>query len=169
MNKNLNNKGGGYNNNVTSKKQTSNNVEKDQKKKETKQKTNVTQNRKEQELELNNIVPHLNGKKLKVFVADFDEDLVQQLTHLQEKKPALSIVGAANDGELAKDLITNVDPDVIYLSKDLDLIDGVELTKQIKNEIGDIPIVISTFDETMDIREAGKVSHQLLIRRFSEA
>jgi pilus assembly protein CpaE len=179
MQKNLNNKGGGYKSNF----QPKNDLEKNE---NVKQKENLETNietkieKQNEDVKLNNsntinedvftqkVEQKLAGKKLKVFVADFDEDLVEQLTLLQEKRPSLSIVGAANDGELAKDLISNVNPDVIYLSKDLDLLDGIKLTKQIKNEIGDIPIVMSVFDETLDIRKAGEVSDEVLIRPFTE-
>jgi pilus assembly protein CpaE len=179
MQKNLNNKGGGYKSNF----QPKNDLEKNE---NVKQKENLETNietkieKQNEDVKLNNsntinedvftqkVEQKLAGKKLKVFVADFDEDLVEQLTLLQEKRPSLSIVGAANDGELAKDLISNVKPDVIYLSKDLDLLDGIKLTKQIKNEIGDIPIVMSVFDETLDIRKAGEVSDEVLIRPFTE-
>jgi pilus assembly protein CpaE len=184
MSKNINNKGGSYNSNFTPK-QNVNSSQKDNEEKEQNQseqdmvqstkKTTQTENENNMgnnehidDHNVEDIKDNLSGKRLKVFVADFDEDLVQTLTQLQERKPSLSIVGAANDGQLAKDLISNVNPDVIYLSKDLDLLDGIELTEQIKNELGDIPVVISTFDETLDIREAGKVADEVLTRPFSE-
>jgi len=184
MSKNINNKGGSYNSNFTPK-QNVNSSQKDNEEKEQNQseqdmvqstkKTTQTENENNMgnnehidDHNVEDIKDNLSGKRLKVFVADYDEDLVQTLTQLQERKPSLSIVGAANDGQLAKDLISNVNPDVIYLSKDLDLLDGIELTEQIKNELGDIPVVISTFDETLDIREAGKVADEVLTRPFSE-
>ena len=168
MSKVLNNKGGSYNNNFTPVKNKNSNEEKKNNENEKKNEKEKTQEKSKPKKGFEKIEHSLTGKKFKVFIADFDENLVQQLTSLQERQPSLSIVGAANDGELAKDLISNVNPDVIYLSKDLDLIDGVELSHQIKNEIGDIPIVISTFDETLDIREAGEVADEVLIRPFTE-
>jgi DNA-binding NarL/FixJ family response regulator len=58
--------------------------------------------------------------------------------------PRIEVVGEADDGELALDLLRSLRPDVALLDADLDSVGGAAIARVVKGELPDIRVVVMT-------------------------
>lgn len=101
-------------------------------------------------------------KKIRVLVVD-DSALVRSLlTEILNKQPDMECVGAANDPLIAREMIRELDPDVITLDIEMPKMDGLEFLSRLMR-LRPMPVVmISTLTErgaevTMRALELGAV------------
>jgi two-component system chemotaxis response regulator CheB len=101
-------------------------------------------------------------KKIRVVVVD-DSALVRSLlTEILNKQPDMECVGAANDPLIAREMIRELDPDVITLDIEMPKMDGLEFLSRLMR-LRPMPVVmISTLTErgaevTMRALELGAV------------
>ncbi|MEB3180447.1 MAG: response regulator transcription factor [Nostocaceae cyanobacterium] len=85
---------------------------------------------------------------IKVLVVD-DQSLVRQgLRALLELESDLDVVGEAENGQVAINLIPELSPDVILMDIRMPVVDGVAATKEITQNFPNIKIlVLTTFDD----------------------
>ncbi|WP_445632203.1 response regulator [Nostoc sp. DSM 114167] len=85
---------------------------------------------------------------IKVLLVD-DQSLIRQgLRALLELEPDLEIVGEAENGEQAINLVAEFQPDVILLDIRMPIMDGVAATKEIQKRFAKTKIlVLTTFDD----------------------
>ncbi|MEH1790295.1 response regulator transcription factor [Nostoc sp.] len=85
---------------------------------------------------------------IKVLLVD-DQSLIRQgLRALLELEPDLEIVGEAENGEQAIDLVAKFQPDVILLDIRMPIMDGVAATREIQKRFPTSKIlVLTTFDD----------------------
>jgi len=85
---------------------------------------------------------------IKVLLVD-DQGLIRQgLRALLELEPDLEIVGEAENGEQAIDLVAEFQPDVILLDIRMPIMDGVAATREIQKRFPKTKIlVLTTFDD----------------------
>ncbi|MFW5962121.1 MAG: P-loop NTPase, partial [bacterium] len=108
-------------------------------------------------------------KRLSVLVADHDQDVIEELYRIQNDYPSIRIIGAATDGEMAKQQAFSLRPDVVFINVDLPQIDGFELTERLKVHLNDIPVVLSVYEEdARNLSKANKTADDVLLRPFSE-
>ncbi|WP_138500778.1 response regulator [Nostoc sp. PA-18-2419] len=86
--------------------------------------------------------------KIKVLLVD-DQSLIRQgLRALLELEPDLEIVGEAQNGEEAINLVTEFQPDVVLLDIRMPVMDGVAATREIQKRFPKTKIlVLTTFDD----------------------
>ncbi|WP_315789347.1 response regulator transcription factor [Fischerella sp. JS2] len=77
-----------------------------------------------------------------------DQNLIRQgLKALLELEPDLEIVGEAENGEAAINLIENLHPDVVLMDIRMPIMDGVAATREIHKRFPNIQtLVLTTFD-----------------------
>ncbi|MHC5726074.1 MAG: response regulator [Nostoc sp.] len=85
---------------------------------------------------------------IKVLLVD-DQSLIRQgLKALLELEPDIEIVGEAENGEQAINLVAQLQPDVILLDIRMPIMDGVAATREIKKRFVKTKIlVLTTFDD----------------------
>ncbi|MEH2027087.1 response regulator transcription factor [Nostoc sp.] len=85
---------------------------------------------------------------IKVLLVD-DQSLIRQgLRALLELEPDLEIVGEAENGEQAINLVAELQPDVILLDIRMPIMDGVAATREIQKRFAKTKIlVLTTFDD----------------------
>ena len=84
--------------------------------------------------------------KLRVFIADANEDFRLLMAEVIESEGDMEVVGAAGNGAEALELISKLKPDILLTDIVLQKIDGIELLRRLP-EAGAAPgtIVISSF------------------------
>jgi DNA-binding NarL/FixJ family response regulator len=94
---------------------------------------------------------------IKVLLVD-DQSLIRQgLKALLELEPDLEIVGEAENGEIAVNLVAQLQPDVILMDIRMPIMDGVAATREIQQRFADKKIlVLTTFDDDEYITAALK-------------
>jgi DNA-binding NarL/FixJ family response regulator len=85
---------------------------------------------------------------IKILLVD-DQNLIRQgLKALLELEPDLKIVGEAENGQLALDQVTELQPDVVLMDIRMPVMDGVTATKEICRQFPAVNIlVLTTFDD----------------------
>ena len=77
-----------------------------------------------------------------------DQNLIRQgLKALLELEPDLKIVGEAENGKQAVELVEQLQPNVVLMDIRMPLMDGVAATREIKNKFAQTKIlVLTTFE-----------------------
>lgn len=97
----------------------------------------------------------MNAEKTRIFVVEDQPQLMKNLLKALSTFPELEVVGSAMDGELAVDEIVKVKPQLVLLDLELPSIDGIEVTKRVKKQAGEVEILILTsFDDEQKVYEA---------------
>ncbi|HIK07890.1 MAG TPA: response regulator transcription factor [Trichormus sp. M33_DOE_039] len=92
---------------------------------------------------------------IKVLLVD-DQSLIRQgLRALLELESDLEIVGEAENGEIALDLIAKLEPDVVLMDMRMPIMDGVAATKEIQKRFQGVKVlVLTTFDDEEYVKAA---------------
>lgn len=93
--------------------------------------------------------------KIKVFLVDDQTIIRDGLKSLIESNPEFTVVGDAENGQVACDKVSSCQPDVVLMDIRMPVMNGVEATKCIKEKHKAIKIIIlTTFDDDQFIIEA---------------
>jgi DNA-binding NarL/FixJ family response regulator len=86
--------------------------------------------------------------KISVLIADDDERVRRAFTALLELEPDISVAASVNDGEMAVEVATRLQPDVIVMDIRMPRLDGIGATTQIRaqNPAWGRILVVTTFD-----------------------
>jgi PAS domain S-box-containing protein len=99
------------------------------------------------------------GAVLRVLLVDDHPVMRQGLALLLAEEPDLTVVGEADNGKDAIDLVGRLRPDVVVMDVSMPVMDGIEATQVIKREWPEVRVVgLSMFDEAdlcRDMLEAG--------------
>ncbi|HLO87933.1 MAG TPA: response regulator transcription factor [Nostocaceae cyanobacterium] len=92
---------------------------------------------------------------IKVLLVD-DQSLIRQgLKALLELEADLEIVGEAENGEVAIDLVSDLQPDVVLMDIRMPIMDGVATTREIQKRFPKIKVlVLTTFDDDEYVKAA---------------
>jgi DNA-binding NarL/FixJ family response regulator len=87
-------------------------------------------------------------EKMRVLIADDDERVRRSFTALLELEADMVVVAAVNDGEMAVEVATRLQPDVIVMDVRMPRLDGIAATKSIRacNPHWGRILVATTFD-----------------------
>jgi DNA-binding NarL/FixJ family response regulator len=98
--------------------------------------------------------------KIQVLVVD-DHELVRRgLLAFLQGEPDLDVVGSADGGSQALDLLARLDeegmrPDVVVMDLQMRPVDGIESTRRIRARFDDVEVVaLTSFDESERVRAA---------------
>lgn len=109
---------------------------------------------------------------IKVFLVE-DEMLIRQSVKnsIQWEKEGYEFVGEAGDGELALPMILKEKPDIVITDIRMPFMDGLELSKLIRQELPEVKIIIlSGYDEFEYAKEAIKIGVvEYLLKPISSA
>jgi chemotaxis response regulator CheB len=83
-------------------------------------------------------------KKIRVLVVD-DSALVRSLlTEIINRQKDMECVGAANDPLIAREMIRELNPDVLTLDIEMPKMDGITMSKRLRELNIDVPIIFLT-------------------------
>ena len=102
------------------------------------------------------------GKKVKIVVVDDSAFMRKAISMMLEEEPMFEIVGTANNGEDAFNMVKELKPDVVTLDIEMPGISGLEVLERIMREIPTPVIMISSLstegaEETIKALELGAV------------
>ncbi len=85
-----------------------------------------------------------------------DQNLIRQgLKALLELEPDLQVVGEAENGQIAIDLVRSLQPDVVLMDIRMPVMDGVTATREICQQFPDVNVlVLTTFDDDNYVAKA---------------
>lgn len=99
----------------------------------------------------------MGDKKIRLLLVDDQTLLRRGLAGLLGRNPDMEVVGEAENGEVAIDLVSEVDPDVILMDVRMPVMDGVTATRELVQRGTRAGIIIlTTFDDDEYIFEGLK-------------
>jgi len=87
-------------------------------------------------------LPKFERKKIRILIADDHPPFAQGLSRLLAEQPDLVPVGVASDGEEAVRLAKELKPDVVVIDITMPKLNGIEATRQIKNELPNTAVLV---------------------------
>jgi DNA-binding NarL/FixJ family response regulator len=88
------------------------------------------------------VVEGENSKKIRVLIADDHPAVRQSLQRLLNRQKDIQVVGEAINGEEAISLVSRIHPDVLLLDIEMPVIDGIEVTRELRHEKSGVRILI---------------------------
>jgi CheY-like chemotaxis protein len=99
----------------------------------------------------------------RILVAEDDDDFVTALETVLEADGRFAVAGRARNGREAVEIAARLEIDAIVMDIEMPEVDGVEATRQLREQQPDVPVVaISGTDyeeRVLEIREAGAVDY----------
>jgi two-component system response regulator NreC len=94
-------------------------------------------------------------KKVRILLADDHTILRAGIRALLENEPDMVVVGEAEDGRSAVKLVCQLKPDVVLMDIAMPLLNGLEATRQIRNDCPQAKVLILTMHDNEEyIRQA---------------
>jgi DNA-binding NarL/FixJ family response regulator len=94
-------------------------------------------------------------RPIRVFVVEDQTPILKNQLKLLERCPAIRLCGTALSGETALEAISKDPPDVVLLDLGLPRMDGIEVTRRVKERVPAVEILIFTiFEEEEKVLEA---------------
>jgi DNA-binding NarL/FixJ family response regulator len=94
----------------------------------------------------------------RIVIVEDQPPLLKNLVKALALFPELELVGTAQDGESAVELISTLKPHLVLLDLELPGIDGIEVTRRLKRRVPEVDVLILTsFDDEKKVYEAIQV------------
>ena len=84
------------------------------------------------------------ARKLKVVIADDHRMFAEALTAILSTDARINVVAQAGDGREAVELARKLRPDVVVMDVAMPVMDGIDATRTIRNELPDTAVVVVT-------------------------
>lgn len=81
-------------------------------------------------------------ESIKVFIADDHQIIIDGLKSVLDEARQIEVVGYANDGKDTLERLDLITPDVLILDIEMPVFNGIEVTRQLKNNQNNIKIII---------------------------
>jgi DNA-binding NarL/FixJ family response regulator len=88
----------------------------------------------------------MHKKRIKLFIVDDHKMFLEGVSSILKTIENITVLATAKNGEEALKILPNFIPDVLITDIDMPIIDGIELTKQVKSEYPDIKIIAVSSD-----------------------
>jgi len=89
----------------------------------------------------------MNKKIIKIMIAEDSRLTVVGLRTMLEEQKDFNILGIAENGQIAVEMATKLNPDIVLMDIGMPIIDGIQATKLIKQSKTDIKIIMLTSHE----------------------
>ncbi len=87
-------------------------------------------------------------EKIRILVVDDQRIVREGLVKILEMEENLEVVGGAENGEKAYNLVARYRPDIVLMDIRMPVVDGVEATRKIKEDYPETEVIIlTTFDD----------------------
>lgn len=109
--------------------------------------------------------------KLRLVVVDDDERFVEALRVLLAGAERMVVVGTANDGGEAVDVVSELQPDVVLMDYDMPIVDGAEATRRILAALPETCVIVVSASEASGVKaaeDAGAVGFVPKSRAFED-
>lgn len=90
--------------------------------------------------------------RIRVVAADDSQPVLRQLIYLLQTE--FHIVGSAENGQLALNVIHNTRPDVVVLDLEMPILSGIEVTRELRKTGASPAVVICSVETDPEIVEA---------------
>jgi DNA-binding NarL/FixJ family response regulator len=98
------------------------------------------------------------SEQIKVLIVDDHPLFRQGLKDLLDTDPIMDVIGEAADGEVAIEMVCDVNPDVILMDINLPTINGLQVTRKIKIQFPNVKVVMITgYDDAEQVFHALRV------------
>jgi DNA-binding NarL/FixJ family response regulator len=95
------------------------------------------------------------SEEIKVLIVDDHPVFRQGLRDVLETDPDLNIIGEAADGEVALEIVPDINPDVILMDINLPTLNGLQVTRKIKGQFPHIKVIMITgYDDAEQVFHA---------------
>jgi DNA-binding NarL/FixJ family response regulator len=89
-----------------------------------------------------------------VLLVDDDRHFVEGLRTMVEEAPTLSVVGVAENGLEAIELVEELEPEAVVIDLHMPLLDGVSAVARMRNDHPGLYLIAMTADGTSELHEA---------------
>ena len=81
---------------------------------------------------------------IKVLIADDQEIVCEGLKRILQSDPDIKVIGIANNGQQALDLINHQTPDIVLMDLQMPIMNGVQAIRQLRKTYPDLPVLVLT-------------------------
>jgi DNA-binding NarL/FixJ family response regulator len=94
------------------------------------------------------------GRRITVVLADDDGRFVERLRSAVDEQPQLSVVGVAEDGLEAIELVEELDPEAVVIDLHMPRLDGVTALARMRQDHPNLCLIALTADVEPDLHRA---------------
>jgi DNA-binding NarL/FixJ family response regulator len=95
---------------------------------------------------------------IRVLIVDDDRGYLESLRALIERRPELTVVAVASDGQQALDLAAELDPEAVVLDLHMPRVDGVEAVSRLRSEHPSLCLIALTGDADGELHRRARAA-----------
>ena len=81
---------------------------------------------------------------IKILIADDQEIVCEGLKKILQSDPEIKVIGIANNGQQALDLVRHQTPDLVLMDLQMPIMNGVQAIRQLRKTHPDLPVIVLT-------------------------
>ena len=81
---------------------------------------------------------------IKIIIADDQEIVCEGLKKILQSDPDIKVIGIANNGQQALDLVNHQTPDLVLMDLQMPIMNGVQAIRQLRKTHPDLPVIVLT-------------------------
>lgn len=81
---------------------------------------------------------------IKIIIADDQEIVCEGLKKILQSDPDIKVIGIANNGQQALDLVHHQTPDLVLMDLQMPIMNGVQAIRQLRKTHPDLPVIVLT-------------------------
>ena len=81
---------------------------------------------------------------IKIIIADDQEIVCEGLKKILQSDPEIKVIGIANNGQQALDLVHHQTPDLVLMDLQMPIMNGVQAIRQLRKTHPDLPVIVLT-------------------------